>query len=1424
MRQGLSPIELSFWYQYKFDPSSDANNIIHRLVITRSLDKSTLKDVFSQLLSKHPALRSNFHEEDGLPFRIVNQALNFSLIDGGKMEAKTILEQIRHPFVLEQDSLLRIIFVSHKNTTTLFIACPHIVFDAMSWSIFLDDFTDALNGKSIGAAYTLKYASPEPQAQQYWKQKLNEIEGRVSFEQGTAPGVNEGTLGILEDSDASSVLEKLITFGKSERLSMNSLCTAILAVTLYKMTSSERMIVATPVTMRNEDSADHIGSYINVLPVVMAVDGNKSFLQFAKEASSQIWDDIDNRNFSLIELLSSLSPKYHNDSQGIYNVMAEYVPSTSSSKLVSEDKIVPNKFVKQDFILSVISEADGHRISVEYDASKLEPSYIAQIVKAFLAIAGSILEDPGQAIKRIAVVSSDEARELLEIGSGPAKEIKPPFIWNRFKAVMKEHSDRTAIIENDKKISYKELFDMSCRYAGLLSEAGVAEDTVVGIHMDRSADYIASMLAIWSLGAVYVPLDTKQPASRLEFMIEQAGVAVVMTKGENNLKSKVIQCDIKDTRPVKLRDSDYEPDGKDLAYIIFTSGSTGTPKGVMIEHRGFLNHLEIMIADLKLNQEDVIAQTAPVSFDISVWQLVCAFMVGASVRLVGHDDLIDPDRIYKIVADDSITVLEVVPSLLSGYLTAEDMNDNLHGALKNVKVITTGEAISGSVVKQWISHYPDLPLLNAYGPAEASDDTHFFDILPDSIGSARSIPIGRPLLNIQTYIVDQDLQLCPKGVIGEICIGGIAVAKGYIGNEELTAKSFLPDPFMPAQGTRLYRTGDYGRWRDDNLLEYHGRRDHQVKVRGQRLELGEVEDRLKEVTGVKDAAVIAEKAPSGTRLIGYVVPESNEVSVDDIRAQLRRALPDYMVPWKLELIPDLPRSGNGKLDRKALETYPNSPSLVRQTVKENSELLSEVIRVYSEVLNTQVEADSNYFDCGGDSLQSMKIVALFEKRGIRVGIRDILMYQTPRELAENINTQSAGKISATEEWPALEGFTPIQKYYLETSGKDYVDNGEIQAAVVAIKGETQLNKDALLVALNQIISAHEELNPTKESHALVVDTPKDYSVDELVRSIRPKVSLNTPLVGCVLSSGDRSKVLLVAHHFVLDFYSWTLIQEELNNIHSKKQVIPVENILKRWWGKALEDLTSNTQRLNEAEEFWQQVHGNSQSDKDVKVAADGTKSFTFTYLFPQASTVEFARSGIPMESFVYYITAKAQMAINKQSAFVCNIESSLRSLDDTGALSKGAGWMTYLFPLITEKNTSLSEFCKATAEITKKGYEYGLLRYNILSERFKGVPDPLWTINYIGKSMKGSDDIEVLKELPKKEKSFIEVDISLDGSQLIFEFCHNTTLPKTYFDSIHKELGTIIEEAASKSRTSTSKIEISTKRKDAILKRLKNAG
>lgn len=1421
MKQTLSPIELSFWYQYKFDPRSDANNIVHRLTVAMSLDKTTLERIIGQLISKHPVLHSSFQEEDGVPFRILNRASTLDLTDGEKMTEETILNNIKRPFVLEQGPLLRVIFVRHKDSTTLFMACPHIVFDAMSWNIFLDDFTAALNDNHVGDTYSLGKVNIDTQAQQYWTSRLDGVEGRVSFERNPALQANSGTLGLYERPDADSLFEKLIVFGKSEGFSMNSLCMALLAVTLYKTTDSKRMIIATPVTTRDENSATHVGPYINVLPTVLDVDGDKTFLDYAKDVSNQLWEDIDNRNFSLIKLLGELPSRYRDDSQGIYNVMAEYVPNNSRNGIIREDELIPNTSVKLDLTLSVLAGPKGHKISIEYDASKLESSYIAQLVEVFMSITSSILKESNRLIRNIPIVGDVVAQKLLQIGSGPTREMKPPFVWNRFKAMAKSYSDHVAIKDDNGEVSYRELFKMSCRYANLLSGCGVGKDSVVGVYMERSADYVASMLAIWSLGAIYVPLDISQPSRRIEFMIEQAGITAVITRGKSGLTETVLQCDITNSSNTKLYDSDYEPDNRDTSYIIFTSGSTGTPKGVMIEHRGFLNHLEIMIHDLNLTDTDVVAQTAPVSFDISVWQLVCALMVGASIRIVDHDDLIDADQMYKIINADNISVMEVVPSLLSGYLMAEDANDNLRYVLKGMKVITTGEAISGLVAKQWTTHYPEQSLLNAYGPAEASDDTHFFDILPSTIEEVRPIPIGQPLLNIRTYVVNQDLQLCPEGMTGEICIGGIAVAKGYVGNSDLTAKAFLLDPFVTEQGARLYRTGDYGRWRDDGLLEYHGRRDHQVKIRGQRLELGEVEDRLKVVPGVKDAAVIADKTPNDTRLIGYIAPVSTSTDIDKIKAGLRSMLPDFMVPQKLVLVSDLPKTRNGKLDRKALEGYSEDDQSVDKRESVNSALLSEIIQVYSHVLGAEISADSNYFDCRGDSLQSMKIVALLEKRGIYAGVRDILMHQTPKELSESIEKKRADRMAATEEWPILSGLTPIQQHYLEYAGGEHVDSGEIQAAILTLAGDKRLDGATLQSALREVMLSHAELRPTKMNSPLILETPRTYDISSLIADARSKITLDNPLVGYVLHSNDRPKILLVAHHFVFDFYSWGIILSDLNDT-LEGRLIPKEDLLKRWWGKALSNVKSGTLELDEIKRFWEQSSYDGQLKAEV--TSDSTKNLEYAYYLPGASVARLARGGVSLENLVYYALAKAYMTVFGQSVFACNIEASLRSIDDASVLSRGVGWMTYLFPVRVESDVTLVDFCKTISETARRGYEYGLLRYTVCPELFKGASDSPWTINYIGKNVNGTDDIEIIKKLPEKVKPFIEIDVRYVESNLIVEFCHNTTLTKVYFDSLHEELKKNIKAATDHIGNSKRKFMINTERKEAILKRLKNAG
>ncbi|MDP2631847.1 MAG: amino acid adenylation domain-containing protein [Candidatus Uhrbacteria bacterium] len=1426
----LSSTELSFWYQYKFDPCSDANNIVHRIVIPKNIDEQALRTAFDKLIRKHPALRSRFLEADGLPYRITSQSGDINLVDGTGMSDEDRLDKIRKPFVLDRASHLRVIFVLDKGSTTLLIGCPHIIFDAQSWNILLDDFTKALIGNFDSTEYSLEYPKNEPSAQQYWKSRVGNVNGRVSFEQSINTITDSNRSGVIEQIDESSLFEKLIEFGKAEKLSISTLCIAILSITLSKMTDSEGMIIALPVSTRDDDSANKIGAYINVLPCVIMVDRDDSFQRYAKAQSRQIWGDIENSNFSLIDLISDMSARDYGDNQGIYNVMAEYVPFTEPNSLVIKDEIIPNKCAKMDLILSVIATAKNHKIISEYDSSKFNSSYIEQTIKVFFHIANSILTNPNQPIKEITLINEGEARNLLEIGKGPVKEMRPPFVWNRFKTAVRKNSNSVAVIERDRTLSYKQLYEMSCMYAGFFIEKGITEGSVVGVNMDRSANFIASILAIWSLGAVYVPLDTKQPVARLKYMIKQAGISVVVMRGKGKeISDEVMRCDIEDSYGSHHRDDSYEPMGEDLAYVIFTSGSTGTPKGVMIGHEGFLNHLEIMIEGLSLTKKDVIAQTAPVSFDISVWQLICAFMVGASVVVVDYEDLIDSDRMYKIIASNNVSVLEVVPSLLSSYLTAE-YSDKLYGQLRHVKVITTGEAIDSSVVEQWINHYPDKPLLNAYGPAEASDDTHFFNILPNSVKPGRSIPIGSPLINIQTYIVNAEMQLCPKGVIGEICIGGIAVAKGYIGNEQLTAELFLPNRFMNQDGSCLYRTGDYGRWRNDNLLEFHGRRDNQVKVRGQRLELGEVENRLKEMPGVMDAAVIADKSPSGTRLLGYIVPRTLNSSIDGIKEQLRSELPDYMIPWRLEFILSLPRSGNGKLDRKALEEYLRKSQHINPANKgkNHTQLLRQILQVYSAIFNKTVGSDSNYFDLGGDSLQSMKIVAMLGKNNIHVGIRDLLMYQTPEELASDIVKKQTRKALDDEGTPILDGLNPIQNNYVESAGKSYRDNGEIQTAIITLGDASDLNSDLLLSALNGIMEAHEELKPEIGSSPLVIDgtlTTKDRKMSEIIEELRAKISLKTPLIGFMLPSRAEKRILLVAHHLTLDFYSWSIIKEELEDILSRGHPRKTkENILKRWWGKTLDGLIVDKHRLEEATKFWKSIDDETHY---VNNGTDRTEHYTYDHPLSKSTAQDLSKCRVSLESFANYIVIKACLAVSDTETFSYNIESSLRSIDATGALSEGIGWMTYLFPQKVNKqsmhNTSLDSFHKASSEAIRRGYEYGLLRYNIFPELFNNTNEPLWTINYLGKSMESIDRVEILRTLTIKGKPFIEIDISYDDNQLSFDYSHNTKLTKTYFDAIDKEISRVIVEVVGDIQTKRNKPRLSTKRKEAILQRLRNA-
>lgn len=1422
MKTNLSPIELSFWYQYRYDPLSDAQNIIHHLVISNVYSALQVKQSMQLMLHKHAILRARFYEEGGTPYRSINDGLSFEYIDGNSMPDSILIGQAQRFFSLEEGSLVRVIAKTTNKSTTLFITIPHIIFDAFSWAIFINEFIDYLKvSKSPEESITPAYPDTQENSNTYWIHQLKNTEGRVSLEHNPDAKLPPATLDTFVRPNQHALFIKLSEFSKSHGLSMNTLCMAIFSLTLSKLTDTRRMIIATPVTTRDEDNMKHIGSYINVLPSVIESKPNDSFLEYAQTIASKVWDDIDNRNFSLIDIISMTQTAHYDDGQGIYNVMAEYTPLTMLHPDVIEDELIQNTHTKLDIILSVIAGVDDHVISLEYDASKLSRDYIEKIVETFIVIITSVLNDPRQIIESIELVGAREKEDLLLLGRGPLKDIHPPFIWNRFKKVASANSNLIAVTDSVSTTSYGELLKMAHKYAGHLEENGVGEKSIVGIHMDRGVDYVASMLALWSLGAIYVPLDLQQPKTRLESMVKQAGVDTVLIKGDNATSIDTVpNLDITQATNSTSTDKNHEPLAGDTAYIIFTSGSTGTPKGVIIEHAGFLNHLEIMIDEFNIRPGDVVAQTAPPSFDISVWQLVGVLIVGASIVVVEHSQLIDPDEMYRIIKNESVSILEIVPSLISGYLSNETGRADLAGRLKDLKIITTGEAISSAVVSQWTTAYPSTPLHNAYGPAEGSDDTHMYVIKKDNTNSTHSIPIGKPLQNVHTYLLNYEMQLTPNGIIGEICIGGLVVASGYVNDLESTARSFLPNTLPDATG-RLYRTGDYGKWNADGTLSYHGRRDHQVKVRGQRLEIGEVEEQLKNIPGISDAAIIAQTSPSGTKLSGYIAVNDPTLTPNAAKTQLQSTLPEYMVPHTIEILERLERGINGKLDRKALENrQPQAQKTAEVSVPtQNSPTLNTIMEIYTEVLEVEVAKKSNYFDCGGDSLQSMRITSLLANRGIKVGIRDILLYQTPLELSAYIEAELHDNIQDSSHWKPLDHPTPIQQTYLQNSNEG--KNGADEMQVVILNLDKPSTPADILRHLSVITEAHGELKPLESSAPLIVE---DYFLSkktpaEIAELIRKDINLKNPLIGCLLSG---QKLLLVAHHYILDFYSWRLLQEELTALmEDPDTTLQNENILKKWWGNTAQKIKEDKSVLESARYLWKPIN-----TQPVQYQTAKTRHQTMAFELPASLITSLNKSTISLESFAYYIYGLSAAVTNKQTDFHYLLESSLRTIDTTNTLQRGIGWMTYTFPQkIVSQPESISVLRKFHQDISlslQRGYEYGLLRHIVYPEDYKNTQPPIWLLNYLGPVISNTDTVQIIRTTPRKNSAFVEVDIHFDNNKLLFDHYDNISLDTSYFEVLNNEItrliNSLINQAVTPIRTT-----LNEERSAAILERLRNA-
>ena len=681
----------------------------------------------------------------------------------------------------------------------------------------------------------------------------------------------------------------------------------------------------------------------------------------------------------------------------------------------------------------------GLRGSAHFAADLFETSSIERLISHLHEAAGHMARRPAATLAEIDVRTPQEREQLRAFcGRSVTFGLDRP-IHELFEEQVRRRPDNIAAIYRDVRLTYAQLNARANRLAHTLLSRGLEKGAFVGILLNRGCDFLTAMLGVFKAGGAYVPLDPTYPRDRIRYMLDDSQAAVVVSNAPlltafgdviADLKRLEVVVSVEGTperAPVTVvspatiqaafaHDPALSLTGRDRAYMIYTSGSTGRPKGAICRHDGALNHLYGELEGVGIDREFSFLQTAASSSDISVWQFVAPLLFGGATVIVDYDVVVDPARLWTAIRDHRITVAEVVPVVLRALIDHIADLPSSERTLPDLRVMmSTGEALAAELVDRWLSYFPGIPMANTYGPTETSDDVTLLVVREPLARRHAVVPIGRPLPNVFVFVLDRDLEPVPVGVPGEICIAGIGVGEGYWQQPEKTAAAFVPCPIREIDGGPMYRTGDLGRWLSDGSIEFLGRIDQQVKVRGFRVEPGEIEAVLTQHPAVQDAAVVAVDSGTGTnRLVGYFVTH-REHSVDpaDLRQFLKSAVADHMIPAALIPLRALPLTPLGKVDRKALSSMePRQEVDGEAYVPPRDDLERVLAESWSRVLGQRVGVHDNYFEIGGDSILVIHAVAQLKKLGLSVAPKHFFLHPTVSELAGYLRSTKPAPESA----------------------------------------------------------------------------------------------------------------------------------------------------------------------------------------------------------------------------------------------------------------------------------------------------------------------------------------------------------------------------------------------------------------------------